>query len=282
MRTFFCDKEIKLSRFLLEKYEGELSFSTLNKLLRKKDVKLNGKRISKDVLIKKGDVINVYFDGAAVKLDHEILFEDENVLIAVKPKGITSENFFKALKEEKKELYFCHRLDRNTDGIMAFAKNEEAYKELFNGFKKRTFIKNYFALVSGIFEKKEGELVAYLNKNAVDSTVKVYDEPKKDTKKIVTAYKVIKEDNARGFSLVDVRLITGRTHQIRAHLAHVGHFVLGDDKYGVRKISEKFGAKGLALSAYSLVLKFDKSEKLYYLDGKNFVYEGAECANFFN
>ena len=275
MRTFICEKEMKLSRFLLKKYEGELSFSALNKLLRKKDVKLNGRRVSKDTPLSVGDRVEVYFDGAAIKADYETIYEDDNVLITVKPKGITSENFFTLLKKEKNDLYFCHRLDRNTDGIMAFAKNEGAYSELLNGFKKRTFKKNYYALVNGIFGSKSGSLTAYLYKEAEKSTVKVYDREIKGAKKIVTAYKVLSEDKEKDISFLDVHLVTGRTHQIRAHLAHVGHFILGDDKYGDRRVSEKNGISSLALSAYCLELKFDSGEKLYYLNGKKFVYKSA-------
>ena len=277
MKTFLCEKEIKLSRFLLDKYEGELSFSALNKLLRKKDVKINGKRVSKDTPLFVGDIVEVYFDGAPIKADYETIYEDENVLIVAKPKGITSENFFATLKKEKKGLYFCHRLDRNTDGIMAFAKNESAYSELLNGFKKRTFKKDYYALVNGVFGSKSGALTAYLYKEAEKSTVKVFDKQVDGAKKIVTAYKVVGEDLKKNITLLDVHLVTGRTHQIRAHLAHVGHFILGDDKYGDRRVSEKNGVKDLALCAYSLELKFDREEKLYYLSGKKFVKNSDLC-----
>ena len=273
MKTFFCEKEIKLSRFLLEKYEGELSFSTLNKLLRKKDIKINGQRVCADKELSVGDTVVVYYDGATVKADYKTLFEDENVIVAIKPKGITSENFFKLLKDRFMELYFCHRLDRNTDGIMIFAKNEEAATELKEGFLRRTFLKNYYALVNGIFEKKSGDLTAYLQKDPERSIVKIFDDSQKNTKKIVTAYNVVSEDAAKNISLLNVRLITGRTHQIRAHLAHEGHFVLGDDKYGDRRVSERLGIKNLALTAFSMELKFGKCEKLNYLDGRKFVYK---------
>ena len=271
MRSFVCEKEIKLSKFLLEKYEGELSFSALNKLYRKKDIKVNGKRTSSDMVLAVGDTVTVYYDGAAVAVEHQTIFEDDNVLIVVKPKGVTSENFFRSLKAERGELYFCHRLDRNTDGIMVFAKNEIAFFELLDGFKRRTFIKNYYAGVFGLFEKKRGELSAYLLKDGENSFVRIFDEPVEGSKKIATGYNVVWEDRSREISVVDVHLITGRTHQIRAHLAHVGHFVLGDDKYGDRRINEKLGVKDLALCSYSLELKFVAGQKLRYLDGRKFV-----------
>lgn len=268
MKTFYVKENSKLSKFLLESYNGEMSFSTLNKLLRKKDIKVNGKRVNGDLAVKGGDIIDVYYDGKKVEIKKAVLFEDENVLVTVKPKGITSEDYY-AFLNENDNVYFCHRLDRNTDGVMIFAKNETAYNEITRGFKDRTFEKSYRAVVYGVMDKKEDLLEAFLVKDAENSLVKVYDKNVKGSVPIKTYYRVVETD---GFtSTLQVDLLTGRTHQIRAHLAHVGHFVLGDGKYGDGKINKSLGVNTLQLTSTKLVLHFSKDEYLSYLDGKTFV-----------
>lgn len=219
-------------------------------------------RTDKDLLLETGDKIVAYTRAAesAVK----ILFEDENILVADKPKGVESEAFFEKLKEGR-ELYFVHRLDRNTDGILVFAKTREAEKELVFGFKNRAFEKYYLAEVYGSFEKKSGTLTDYLVKDAEKAEVKIYKTPVKGSVKIVTRYKTLKESG--GTSLIEVELVTGKTHQIRAHLAFYGHFVIGDGKYGKESINRLYKAKKQRLSAVKIVFHFDGGA-LSYLDGK--------------
>lgn len=285
MKNFTVKEKIKLSRFLLDAYKGGLSFSVFNKLLRKKDIKINGVRTSKDIMLNVDDVVSVYYDGEQRKLSYETVYSDENVLVVVKPKGITSEDFYALLNEERKklcdshtfnienvnndnELFFCHRLDRNTDGLMIFAKTEKAYEEILDGFKLRTFIKVYTAEVYGKFDNKEGVLTAYLFKDEKNSLVKIYDNKVKGSLPIKTGYKVVEE--GENTSIIEVELFTGRTHQIRAHMAYIGHFVLGDGKYGVEKINNVLGVKKLRLSSTKLTLRFDSEKLLCYLDGKTF------------
>ncbi len=287
MKNFTVKEKVKLSRFLLDAYKGGLSFSVFNKLLRKKDIKINGVRTSKDVTLNFGDVVTVYYDGDERKLLYETVYSDENVLVVVKPKGITSEDFYAVLKEEQQslnntktfgggnvngdnKLFFCHRLDRNTDGLMIFGKTEKAYEEILNGFKLRTFTKIYTAEVYGRFDKKENVLTAYHLKDEKNSLVKIYDNKVKGSLQIKTGYKVIKEEDDS--SVIEVELFTGRTHQIRAHMAYLGHFVLGDGKYGVEKINNALGVKKLRLSSTKLTLRFDSDKTLNYLDGKTFVF----------
>ena len=275
MRTFCVDKKIKLSKFLLNEYKGELSFSEFNKLLRKKDIKINGKRAAGDVLLEGGERVDVYYDGGAFLQDHNVLFLDENVLCAVKPKGIESEVFFNLLKSKYQTLFFCHRLDLKTDGIMIFARNISSYEIIYRAFKERSFEKYYLALVNGVFEKKQAVLSAYLYKDAASGKVYVSDSERSGSKPIKTGYSVLFEDVSKGVSLVNVRLFTGRTHQIRAHLAHEGHFVLGDGKYGVEKINREKGYSKLMLTAYKLVLRFPEESPLNYLDGKIIEYDNG-------
>ncbi len=271
MKTFFSKNNIKLSKFLLNVYEGQLSYSMLNKLFRKKDIKVNGVRISKDIELLGNEKIEVYYDGEEKKINYYVIFEDENVLIVYKPKSITSEDFYKYLKHIYNSLEFCHRLDRNTDGIMLFAKNIQSYNEILVAFNNRTLDKIYIAKVYGIFKQKKATLTHYLLKDSEKSLVTIFDKQIKDAKIIKSSYSVIEEDEVT--SLIAVKLLTGRTHQIRAQFAHIGHFVLGDGKYGNNVINKQLKIKDMQLTSAFLALNFSKSDNLQYLNGKSFVLE---------
>ena len=237
------------------------------KLIRKKDVKVNGRRTGKDEIVETGDEISVYAEITDERAEKTI-YEDENILVSVKPKGITSEDFYELIKKKNAHARFIHRLDRNTDGIMIFALNDTAESELLKGFRNRTFKKYYITKAAGTFEKNEGALTAYLIKNAEKAEVKIFDEPTKNAEKIITKYKVLSKRD--GFSILEIELVTGKTHQIRAHLSHVGHPIIGDGKYGYKSINDRFKEKSQVLTAYKMQLFFDKESPLYYLDGKTF------------
>ena len=271
MRTFIADNKEKLSRMLLDRYQGALSYSVFCKILRKKDVKINGKRVGKDVSLDVGDRVEVYFDGESPK-KYSIVFEDDNILVIDKFKGYSSEQVFNDILSERGTAYFCHRLDTNTDGIMIFAKNQPSFEEIKSGFKHRSFDKIYFAVLYGTFEKKSAILTAYLKKDSANSIVRVYNNKVKDSVEIRTQYFVFEEEN--GLSKTLIRLLTGRTHQIRAHLAYLGHFVLGDGKYGVEKINRIYVVNKLQLTSVKLTLRFSKESPLYYLDGRCFEKSG--------
>lgn len=274
MKTFSVTKNIKLSRFLFDSYNGGLSYTAFCRLLRKKDIKVNGKRVSSDVSLNCGDEVVVYFDGEEKRYFTEV-FKDDNVLIVDKFKGVTSEELYEKLKSVYGEVYFCHRLDRNTDGLMAFALNVDAYDSIRSGLKSRRFDKIYRALVFGTFENDAGIERAYLKKDAQNSLVKVTADKKgDDSLEIVTEYRVISTQD--GNSELAIKLHTGRTHQIRAHLAYLGHFVLGDGKYGEEKINRRLGFNMMQLSSAVLKLNFSSGDKLFYLDGKKFVKSGFE------
>lgn len=265
-------KSGKLSKVVLSETEG-LSFSSIYKALRNKDVKINGKRINADVAINRGDVIEIYYP-APQKSDLlcAVIYSDENVVIAYKKSGVLSETFYNNLAKEFGELYFIHRLDRNTDGLMVFAKNRVSEKELLKGFKERSFDKKYLAKVYGKMPKKEDVIYGYLKKNSDESEVCVTDEKVKGSVPIKTGYKVLSEDSDT--SLLEVTLYTGKTHQIRAHLAHAGHFIVGDGKYGDNAFNKLKKAKSQQLTAYKITFYFDRKSPLYYLDKKEFSVKG--------
>lgn len=265
--TFKARRNGKLSEEILDYFNGAVSYSLVMKLIRKKDVKINGRRTGKDEQIIANDEISVYAEITDERAEKTI-YEDENVLVSIKPKGITSEDFYELIKKKRENARFIHRLDRNTDGIMIFALNDTAEKELLKGFKDRTFKKYYITKAAGTFDKKEGTLAAYLIKNAEKAEVKIFDEPKKGSDKIITKYKVLSEGD--GFSVLEIELVTGKTHQIRAHLSHVGHPIIGDGKYGYKSINDKFKEKSQVLTAYKTQLFFNKESPLSYLSGKTF------------
>lgn len=265
--TFKARRNGKLSEEILDYFNGAASYSLVMKLIRKKDVKINGRRTGKDEQIIANDEISVYAEITDERAEKTI-YEDENVLVSIKPKGITSEDFYGLIKKKRENARFIHRLDRNTDGIMIFALNDTAEKELLKGFKDRTFKKYYITKAAGTFDKKEGTLAAYLIKNAEKAEVKIFDEPKKGSDKIITKYKVLSEED--GFSILEIELVTGKTHQIRAHLSHIGHPIIGDGKYGYKSINDKFKEKSQVLTAYKTQLFFDKESPLSYLSGKTF------------
>ncbi len=245
----------------------ELGYGAIRKILREKDVKVNGKRVNEDVKVAAGDEITVYYRERDVKPLYDAVYEDDNILIVNKYKKITSDALFEKLCATK-PLYYIHRLDRNTSGLIVFAKNEESEKELLQGFKDRAFDKYYLATVYGVPDKKQATLTAYLKKDEKESKVKIYDSETKGAVKIITEYKVLKSSG--NTSVLEVKLVTGKTHQIRAHLAHVGHFVLGDGKYGVESINKKYKKDGQELTAYKITFRFKEGDKLYYLSGKTF------------
>lgn len=280
MKKFTVENACDSSDYILNKYGETLSFGRLMKLYRQKDVKVNGRRINKRVRLEKGDELEVYFDGDEnilrapdnKKPDNKkpikTVYSDENIVICEKPHKISSENFYETVKSEYAQAVYTHRLDTNTRGLIFFALNQKAYDELYNGLKNRDFKKYYYCVVNGRVESDNGVLNGFLFKDAKKGEVKIYDEKVRGSLPVKTAYEVV--ERGENSSLLKVELITGRTHQIRAHLAHAGHFILGDGKYGVEKINRLHKAKGQLLVSAEIVFKFDKDELLYYLNGKDF------------
>ena len=276
--------EKKLNKVIMGEIQN-ISYNMFCQLLRKKDIKVNGKRTNKDITVYENEKIEIYLpkEFQEVNIELNIVYEDKNILIVNKQRNmeVTGE---KSLAEIIKKQYSncgfkpqpCHRIDRNTTGLVVFAKNEKALEILLEKFKNHEIEKHYLALVYGIPNKKEERLEAYLFKDNKKAYVYISDTLKKGYQKIITSYKVLetRKDNT---ALLDVEIETGRTHQIRAHLAHIGYPIIGDGKYGKNQINKQFGKKYQMLCSYKLKFKFQsESGILTYLKGKEIGLENIE------
>ena len=266
----------KLNKVILEEVPN-MNYPTFCKLLRKKEIKVNGKRVNKDIFVYEEDKIEIYLPKNLedIKIDLEKIYEDENILVINKPVNmeVTGTNSLTELINKKYtdcefKLQPCHRIDRNTTGLVMFAKNEKSLEILLEKFKKHEIEKHYLALVYGIPNKKEEKAVAYLFKDKKKAQVYIRDTFKTGYQKIITKYTVLekrKDDTA----LLDVEIETGRTHQIRAHLAYMGYPIIGDGKYGKNEINKQFNRKYQMLCSYKLKFNFcTESGILDYLKGK--------------
>ena len=279
MKKLVVDKKYnskKLNKFLQDTLPN-LSNNLFYKTLRKKDIKVNGKRVNENILIFENDEIEVYIADSLLetKINFEIVFEDENILVIDKPAGIEvtgSHSLTTLIHKQYANCGYlpmpCHRLDRNTTGLILFAKNQEALDILLDKFKNHEIEKHYLALVYGVPKEQSQTLTAYLFKNSKKSIAYISDEPKRGYSKIITSYSVL-EKNSNGTCMLDVEIKTGKTHQIRAHLAHIGLPIVGDGKYGNYEINKKLGFKTQKLRSYILKFNFKTdSGILNYLNGK--------------
>ena len=259
MQSYKVTEKIYLTKLMGQK---GYSYSLSQKLLRKKDIKVNGKRINEDCQLSIGDKVDIFYD---LTEELSIVYEDENILILDKRQGIESVDLHKQVLKKYPTAIFTHRLDRNTGGLIIFALNQTSYQELYVALKERVIKKYYLARVYGCVEKDFDELVAYCKKDSKNSFVSVFSNKVVGGKKMVTKYQVV--NRFKNYTDLLVELVTGRTHQIRCHLSFIGHFILGDGKYGKESINKEMGYKVQQLFAYKIKFNF-KESSLSYLNDK--------------
>lgn len=255
MEKLVCKKQ---NKSVIDFVCGQISwlkFGAVQKLLRKKDIKVNGERIKVDQVVNVGDIVEVY---AVQKQQQQIqiVYLDELVLVANKPVGLEvvsdeGESLLKTLQTQTgKQLFAVHRIDRNTTGLVVFALNKIVKQQFEQAFKQHTINKYYLAVVVGKPVKPQAKLVAYHKKDSKNSVCYISNVAQKGYSKIITNYKIIKSNDI--LSLLEVEIETGKTHQIRAHLAHIGYPILGDEKYGNKQINKQYKKKQQMLVAYKL------------------------------
>ncbi len=295
------DSGQRLDKFMTKNFPN-LPQSILYKAIRTKDIKINKQRCEAAQKLSVGDELSMFlhddflqqkpkeYDFLKAPKDLDIIYEDENVMLLDKKVGLLvhqDETYHfdcliariqhylynkKEYRPDEENTFapaLINRIDRNTAGIVMAAKNAETLRVLNQKLKDREIEKFYLLIVSGIPQVKEATLKDYLEKNEKQNRVYISKTPNKNTKTILTKYKVLEERNDK--ALLEVELLTGRTHQIRAHMASIGHPIIGDGKYGINKINKKLGIKYQALQSYKLKFNFSEDAgNLNYLNGKIF------------
>lgn len=292
----------------LEKYVkkilNEVSLNIIYKLFRKKDIKVNGHWKDAKYVIHEGDEVKIYIQDELLNpsskkivgrntIENLVVYEDKNLLILNKPRGMLTQKansrdyalddrvieylVYKNEYSPEVNLAFtpgpAHRLDRNTSGLILFGKNIETLQYLFYLLKDKDELeKHYYTLVKGeIFE--DGEVNAPLKKDEETGKV-IVDSVKDGAKRAKTIYKVVKRFN--GYTLLDITLVTGRTHQIRVHMQYIGHPVIGDNKYGDFKenkyFEKNYGFVNQFLHAYKLAF-IDVNAPIEYMKNKEIIIE---------
>ncbi len=306
MRTITINKNDsgqRLDKFLLKRFKT-MPKSLMHKYLRTKYIKLNGKKCTPEVFVNEGDVLTLYikdeffvenkkeyeFMKASKKLD--LVYEDENIMLIDKKQGVIvhqDKNYDADCVVNRVQRYLyekgeydpqsdksfspalVNRIDRNTSGIIIGAKNAMALRVLNEKVRTREIRKFYLCVVKGKLKKKTDTLKDYLYKNESKNTVKVSNNETKNSKEIITKYNVLSYDKELNLSLCEIELLTGRTHQIRAHMAYIGHPLLGDEKYGDKALNRRFHQNHQLLCSYKLKFDFvDSNNNLQYLNGKEF------------
>lgn len=268
----------RLDAFLMERKGWSRSF--FMKALRTKKIKVNGKKMEPSYRLMEGDAVRSFVLEIKKSRPVDILYEDENLLAVNKPAGLLSldvtgrtedtmldrVNSFLAERGEK-TAYPVHRIDFNTSGILLLAKNGRAGEILDRMIKERKIRKSYLCVVKGRPSPDKGRLENQLFKDAKKNRVYVAEHTVKGSKTAITDYRVVASRN--GLSLVECHLLTGRTHQIRCQMAHTGHPLLGDDKYGSKEWNREKGERRQLLSSYKTTFDFgEEGSLLSYLSGK--------------
>ena len=301
MRTITINKNDagqRLDKFLTKRFRT-MPKSLMYKYIRTKYIKLNSKKCAIDDVLKEGDVLTFYIKDEFFETKYDeyefmkapkklsVVYEDENLIIIDKPEGVLSHpdktyHFDSMVARVQHYLYdkgeynpaaensfspaMANRLDRNTGGLIIAAKNAQALKELNRLIKERVIKKMYLCICEGTPKKSEGLLTGMLTKDEKKNKVSVK-KNSDEGKEIATKYRVLHSSGK--YSLVEIDLLTGRTHQIRAHMASIGTPLAGDTKYGGHPLRVK-GHTGQALYSYKLIFGEIEDSPLSYLSGKEF------------
>ncbi|MGO5173647.1 RluA family pseudouridine synthase [Ruminococcus sp. LCP21S3_E8] len=296
------DANQRLDKFLLKKFKT-MPKKMAYMYIRKKCVKVNGKKATPEVMLKENDLLTFYikdeffdniqeenYEFLKAPKTLKIIYEDENIILLDKKPGVIvhqdkSYHFDCLLLRLQHYLYdngeynpkeencfapaLVNRIDRNTGGIVIGAKNAESLRILNQKMKDRELHKFYLCLLINRPKKDNAILSDYLIKNEKTNKVTVLRNEKQGAKKILTKYSVLETNN--NLTLCEVELLTGRTHQIRAHMSSIGCPILGDNKYGNKKLNQKYSLSKQCLYSYKLAFDFTTdSGILSYLDKKDF------------
>lgn len=300
------DADQRVDRFILKAFP-DLQKSVMYKAVRTKNIKLNGKRCDISTRLSEGDELKIFINDEllgkqktekAVRIKEgrslgkdEIIYEDENIILLNKRPGVIVHSDSKISEDtlaDRLKTYLrrtgeyrpeeensfapalCNRLDRNTAGIVIGAKNAAALRVINEKIRENQIVKKYICILTNEPEKKEATLTAWHRKDNASNTVTVRKDEFEGSKKIITKYRVLDSHYKNGV-LAEIELVTGRTHQIRAHMAFTGCSVAGDTRYGTKEVNEKFGFPYQALCAYRLMFrKTDSENVLSYLEGREF------------
>lgn len=262
---------VKNKQELIKAIINELPFLSrydVKKIIDNKDVKINNVRIKENVEVKNNDKITVFYTEKEQKEWFTLVYKDENIIIVNKKSGIevvseTERDLVSILKKEYATATAVHRLDRNTEGLVIFALNKKAETELNKAFKTRAgIVKMYALLVDGRVDLTQIKRTVYLKKVPELSKVWISELKTSGYDPVATEFSVLEYRGSQ--TLMEANLITGKTHQIRAHIAYYGYPIVGDNKYG------KSTEKQLHLTANFLKFNFKKDSLLAYLNSKNF------------